>query len=123
VGDDVFLGPHMTFTNDMFPRAFNGDFKVYKTNVKKGASIGAHATIICGITIGEYSMIGAGSVVTKDVPDHALVVGNPGKIIGFVCKCGKKMKKIEETDKDVTMICSECNEQILIDVENYKKKC
>ena len=121
VEDDVFLGPHMTFTNDMFPRAFIGDFKIFKTYVKKGASIGAHATIICGITIGEYAMIGAGSVVTKDVPDHALIVGNPGKIIGFACKCGQKLQKIAETDKNVKMVCTKCNEDIFIDLNNYNK--
>jgi len=92
VEDDVFLGPSMTFTNDFYPRAFSDEWEVYKTKVEKGASIGANATIVCGITIGEYAMIGAVSVVTKDVPPHALVVGNPAKQIGFVCKCGYKLE-------------------------------
>lgn len=91
VEDEVFLGPSMTFTNDMFPRAFNTDWKVSETVVKKGASIGANATIRCGITIGEYATVGAGSVVTKDVPPYALVVGNPARQIGWVCKCGFKL--------------------------------
>ena len=91
VEDDVFLGPSMTFTNDMFPRAFSSDWSITKTLVKKGASIGANATIICGVTIGEYAMIGAGSVVTRDVPPHALVVGNPARQIGNVCKCGVRV--------------------------------
>lgn len=91
VEDDVFLGPSMTFTNDMFPRAFNDDWEISDTLVKKGASIGAHATIVCGNTIGEYAMIGSGSVVTKDVPAHALVVGNPAHQIGWVCQCGFKL--------------------------------
>lgn len=91
IEDDVFLGPSMTFTNDLFPRAFNLDWEITKTYVKNGASIGANATIVCGNTIGEYAMIGSGSVVTKDVPAHALVVGNPAKQIGWVCQCGHKL--------------------------------
>ena len=91
VEDDVFLGPSMTFTNDMFPRAFNGDFPVSDTLVEKGASIGANATIRCGITIHKYAMIGCGSTVVNDVPANALVVGNPAKQIGWVCDCGQKL--------------------------------
>ncbi len=91
VEDDVFLGPSMTFTNDFYPRAFNSDWKVTKTLVKKGASIGANCTIVCGNTIGEYAMIGSGSVVTKDVRPYALVVGNPARQIGWVCRCGHKL--------------------------------
>ena len=91
VEDDVFLGPSMTFTNDFYPRAFNSDWQITETRVKKGASIGANATIVCGNTIGEYAMIGSGSVVTKDVPAYALVAGNPAKQIGWVCKCGHKL--------------------------------
>lgn len=91
VEDDVFLGPSMTFTNDFYPRAFNSDWKITKTLVKKGASIGANATIVCGNTIGEYAMVGSGSVVTKDVPAHALVIGNPARQIGWVCECGHKL--------------------------------
>ena len=93
IEDDVFLGPSMTFTNDMYPRAFNSDWKITETLVRKGASIGANATIRCGITVGEYAMVGAGSVVTKDVPAYALVVGNPAKRIGWVCKCGTKLNE------------------------------
>lgn len=92
VEDDVFLGPSMTFTNDLYPRAFNEDWEITNTYVKKGASIGANATIVCGTIIGEYAMVGSGSVVTKDVPAHALVVGNPARQIGWVCKCGKRME-------------------------------
>ena len=90
--DEVFVGPHACFTNDKLPRATTTDgslktgedWKVTKTLVKKRASIGANATIICGITIGENSIIGAGSVVTKDVPSNSIVVGNPAKVIGKV---------------------------------------
>lgn len=91
VEDDVFLGPSMTFTNDFYPRAFNKDWKITPTYVKRGASIGANATIVCGNTIGEYAMVGSGSVVTKDVPAHALVAGNPARQIGWVCECGHKL--------------------------------
>jgi len=90
--DEVFVGPHACFTNDRLPRATTAegrlklgeDWKVSKTIVKRRASIGANATIMCGITIGENSMIGAGSVVTKDVPANSIVAGNPAKIIGKV---------------------------------------
>ena len=81
VEDDVFIGPNATFTNDLFPRSKNLDCKLSKTIIKKGASIGANATILCGITIGEKAMIGAGSVVTKDVPEGELWVGNPAHFV------------------------------------------
>ena len=91
--DDVFLGPSCVFTNVINPRSFiNRKDEFKKTLVKKGATIGANATIICGITIGEYAMIGAGAVVTKDVPDYALIVGNPGRQIGKVDKEGNTVK-------------------------------
>ena len=103
IEDDVFVGPSATFTNDMFPRAFIGDFELFETLVKKGASIGANSTIVCGITIGEYAMIGAGSVVTKDVKSYNLVVGNPGRVIGFVCICGRRLSD--------DLACSHCNKK------------
>lgn len=93
IEDDVFIGPNAIFTNDLNPRAFNKDWKITPTKVCKGASIGANATIICGVTIGDYALVGAGSVVIKNVPPHALVVGNPARIIGYVCHCGQKLDK------------------------------
>jgi UDP-2-acetamido-3-amino-2,3-dideoxy-glucuronate N-acetyltransferase len=91
--DDVFLGPSCVFTNVINPRSFISRREEFRrTLVKKGATIGANATIICGITIGEYAMIGAGAVVTKDVPDYALIVGNPGKQTGWVDKEGNTVK-------------------------------
>ena len=90
--DDVFLGPSMVFTNVINPRAFierKDEFQ--PTLIKKGATIGANATIICGHTVGQYAMIGAGTVVSKDVPDYALVYGNPARLQGWVCQCGKKL--------------------------------
>ena len=86
-----------------------------KSKVKKGASIGANSTIICGVTIGEYSMIGAGSVVTKDVPPFALVYENPAKLKGYVCYCGRKLKNIlEETKYYISYKCEYCNKIIKI---------
>lgn len=89
VGDRVFIGPHVTFTNDRYPRSWLwNQERLKKTEVKEGASIGANATILCGTVIGKYSMVGAGTVVTEDVPDHRLVTGNPGTVKGYVCVCG-----------------------------------
>lgn len=86
VEDDVFIGPNATFTNDKFPRSKNTNYKQEKTLLKKGCSIGANATILPGIVIGESAMVGAGAVVTKDVPDFALVYGNPARVMGKVDK-------------------------------------
>ncbi|WP_374612176.1 WxcM-like domain-containing protein [Sphingorhabdus sp.] len=83
LGDDVFVGPHVSFTNDIFPRSKHLPDVFQKTEVKCGASIGANATILPGVIIGKHAMIGAGSVVTRSVPDHAIVVGNPATIIGY----------------------------------------
>lgn len=91
IEDDVFLGPYCVFTNDLLPRSKAHLAQYEKTLVKKGASIGANATILCGITIGKYAMIGAGSVVTKSVPDFALVVGNPARFRYWVGKTGEKL--------------------------------
>ena len=93
--DDVFLGPSCVFTNVINPRSFiSRKEKFSPTLVKKGATIGANATIICGVTIGEYAMIGAGAVVTKDVPDYALIIGNPGKRVGRVDKEGNTIREL-----------------------------
>jgi len=92
INDDAFIGPNACFTNDYLPRAFNKDWKITVTMVERGASIGANATIVCGVTLGEYSMVGAGSVVTKDVPAYTLVAGNPAAVIGEICTCGARMK-------------------------------
>ena len=90
--DGVFCGPSMVFTNVYNPRAeIRKMDEARPTLVKKGATIGANATVICGTTLGRYSFIGAGAVVTKDVPDHALMVGNPAKNIGYMCICGEKL--------------------------------
>ncbi len=94
--DDVFCGPSMVFTNVINPRAFIARKDEYRpTVVKRGASIGANATIVCGCTVGHYAFIGAGAVVTKDVPDYALMVGVPARRSGWVCKCGEPLPKLQ----------------------------
>lgn len=96
--DYVFVGPSAVFTNDLNPRAkypkkkFPQYGKWLPTLVKEGVSIGANATILCGLTIGKWAMVGAGAVVTKDVPDYAIAVGNPAKSVGWICECGAKLE-------------------------------
>jgi len=116
IEDDVFIGPSATFTNDLYPRAFRwSDDLLVSTRVCRGASIGANATIICGITIGRYAMIGAGSVVTCDVPPHGLVIGNPARLSGFVCFCGRKLgHPVSEDERDQVYSCDECQETVHI---------
>lgn len=102
--DGVFLGPSCVFTNVINPRAFIERKAEYrKTTVKKGASIGANATIVCGHDIGRYAFVGAGAVVTKDVPDYAMVYGSPARIRGYVCRCGEKLHF--EAGKSTCSIC------------------
>lgn len=97
--DDVFVGPHATFSNDKLPRANTVEWEVIPTKIRRGASIGSNATIVCGIIIGEYAMIGAGAVVTKDVPAFALVVGHPARIIDYVSEDGTR-KHCAVVDED-----------------------
>jgi UDP-2-acetamido-3-amino-2,3-dideoxy-glucuronate N-acetyltransferase len=107
VEDDVFIGPSVVFTNVINPRSFierKTEFK--KTIVRKGATIGANATILCGIEIGSFSMIGAGAVVTKSVSDYALVTGNPARQTGWLSKSGQKL----QFDKGETAICPQTGE-------------
>lgn len=109
--DDVFLGPSMVFTNVINPRSAIVRKHEYKnTLVKKGASIGANATIVCGNNIGEYSFIGAGAVVTKEVPPYALVIGNPARQTGWVSEYGIKLK----FDEDGNAICGESGEKYIL---------
>lgn len=101
IDDGVFCGPHCVFTNDKSPRAINpdgslksdNDWELSETHIKSGASIGANAVIVCGVTVGSWAMVGAGSVVTRDVPDHGLVMGNPARLRGFVCHCGGRLRE------------------------------
>jgi len=111
IGDDVFVGPNVVFTNDMTPRVryqtTSEDWM--STEVADRASLGANSTILCGIRIGRNSLIGAGSVVTKDVPDHALVVGNPARRVGWVCDCGRRL--------DEGLDCANCGKSYVHSVD------
>ena len=116
--DDVFLGPSMVFTNVVNPRSgVNRRGQYTKTTVKKGASIGANATIVCGHDIGEYAFIGAGSVVTKHVPDYALVVGNPARQIGWMSEFGHRLN----FDENGIAICPESNEKYKLEENKVRK--
>ena len=88
LADEVFVGPSVAFTNDLYPRAGTAEWQVVPTYVDRGASIGANATIVCGVHIGEWAMIAAGAIVTADVPAYGLIVGAPGRLRGWVCRCG-----------------------------------
>jgi UDP-2-acetamido-3-amino-2,3-dideoxy-glucuronate N-acetyltransferase len=92
VEDDVFIGPSAVFTNDDRPRSGNHLNEYLKTVLKQGASIGANSTMLPNVTIGRWAMVGAGAVVTRDVPDHGLVVGSPARLKGWVCRCGKSLR-------------------------------
>lgn len=130
IEDGVFIGPHVCFTNDMRPRAINpdgslkaaDDWTLSETFIKHGAALGANATIRCGVTIGEWAMIGSGSVITKNVPAFGLAAGNPARLIGFVCPCGEKLittEKVFENSNDVSMQCPKCGFIASITLENY----
>ena len=122
IEDGVFIGPAACLTNDKFPRAINkleklkkpSEWKAGKIIIKKGASIGAGAIIITGNKIGSYAMVGAGSVVTKSIPDHALAIGNPANITGFVCKLGHGIKIISETNNFKNGYCIYCKDSYKI---------
>lgn len=129
IEDGVFIGPHVCFTNDMRPRAVNpdgslkaaDDWVLSETLVKRGAALGANSTIRCGITIGEWAMVGSGSVVTKDVPAHGLVYGNPARLHGFVCACGEITEKESQSDRSVTAKCPKCGRSIQISIQDWEK--
>ena len=115
--DDVFLGPSCVFTNVINPRSHVSRKDEYqKTLVKRGASVGANATIVCGHNVGKYAFIGAGAVVTKDVPDYALMAGNPARQIGWLCQCGEKI-----AFKDSVAQCAVCGKKFALESNNVKE--
>jgi len=104
--DDVFVGPSAVFTNDLHPRAASETWTVVPTWVRTGASVGANATIVCGVEIGAHAMVGAGAVVAADVPAHALVLGAPARVRGWVCICGHTLAR---TDEPMPPACPACD--------------
>jgi UDP-2-acetamido-3-amino-2,3-dideoxy-glucuronate N-acetyltransferase len=121
IGNNVFIGPHVCFTNDLYPRALIwNEEKLETTLVKDGASIGANSTIIAGNTIGKNALVGAGSVVTKDVPDYGLVVGNPAKLKGFICECSTKFTLKNHKDQHVILTCPNCKKELIIEETLYR---
>jgi acetyltransferase-like isoleucine patch superfamily enzyme len=127
IEDGVFVGPHVCFTNDKRPRAINadgspkgaGDWEVSEILVRQGAAIGANTTVVCGVTIGRWAMVGAGSVVARDVPDYGLAWGNPARLQGFVCPCGERLQRANGDAEIVCMVCSKCGMEIEIPAEIY----
>jgi len=116
--DDVFLGPSMVFTNVINPRSFiNRKEEFRQTLVRKGASIGANSTIICGVEIGKFALIGAGAVVTKDVPAYALIVGNPGRQVGWVSEYGHRL----EFSATGEAVCPESNQKYRLENNQVKR--
>jgi UDP-2-acetamido-3-amino-2,3-dideoxy-glucuronate N-acetyltransferase len=114
VEDDVFLGPSCVLTNVSNPRSQVNRHSLYETTVlRRGCSVGANATIVCGVTVGRYAFIGAGSVVTKDVPDYALIIGNPGRRIGWMSRHGHRL---EEPDTSGVMRCPESGHRYILEV-------
>ena len=107
IANDVFLGPSCVFTNDRYPRATGEDWEVVPTVVAQGASVGANATIVCGVRLGEWCVVGAGAVVTHDVLPHQLVLGNPARPAGWVCHCGRVVSRNSPTPP-ASFRCGRC---------------
>jgi len=116
IEDDVFIGPNATFTNDMYPRATSRDWQIVPTKLRHGCSIGANATIICGVVIGPFSMIAAGAVVSTNVPPFALMTGNPSRIVGFVCKKGHPMVQTNTMEEKLRFECPTCGQKLSFSV-------
>lgn len=128
----VFCGPCVVFTNDLYPRAINADgsiksatdWTMTETRVKYGAALGANSTIVCGITVGRWALVAAGSVVSRDVPDYGLVAGNPARLRGFVSPHGHKMKAVADPISEATEVEMECvktKERYRVDATAYRK--
>lgn len=120
--DGVFLGPGVMLLNDKLPRAVNvdgslksaADWSVSEGRVREGAAVGGGSVVLPGVTIGRFAMIGAGAVVTRDVPDHGLVYGNPARLSGYVCFCGQKLRVSETTSRDQSVTCSACGSVVVL---------
>jgi UDP-2-acetamido-3-amino-2,3-dideoxy-glucuronate N-acetyltransferase len=129
IEDGVFIGPHVCFTNDNLPRAINPDGTLKAADdwtigcilVKVGASLGANTTLLPKVTVGRWAMVGAGTVVTKDVPDYGLVVGNPAHLLGFVCPCGHRLTAGPSDGETIHSQCSGCNQTIDIPLHIWRQ--
>ena len=129
IEDGVFCGPHCVFTNDRTPRAVNpdgslktvDDWVLSTTLVRQGASIGANATVLCGVMIGRWAMVGSGSVVTRDVPDYGLVWGNPARLHGFVCPCGERLTAYKIEGDQMLARCLPSQHQVGIERSLWEK--
>ena len=129
IEDGVFVGPHVCFTNDMRPRAINldgslkaaDDWVLSLTRIKRGAALGANSTIVCGSTIGEWAMIGSGSVVSRDIPDYGLAWGNPARLHGFVCPCGARLEEKKRIENAVLVECTQCHREVEIPLSDWEQ--
>lgn len=120
--DDVFLGPSMVFTNVVNPRSHVSRKHEYRqTTVRRGASVGANATIVCGYTLGEYCFVAAGAVVTRNVPDYALVAGVPARVIGWMCQCGERLDLPARPAADTSVGCSACGTAYRADADGVTR--
>ena len=115
--DHVFVGPHSTFTNDFRPRAFTKDWAVIPTLLRRGCSVGANATVMCGITLGEYCMISAGAVITVDTRPYGLYIGNPARLKGFVSRNGFEMESVEAKSNHLLFRCTKTKERLRVTFE------
>lgn len=120
--DDVFLGPHSSFTNDIRPRAFSEDWQIIPTLLKRGSSVGANATILCGITLGEFSMISAGAVVVENTLAHGLYLGNPARLKGFVGKKGFDLGTVYHRDGDIFFHSPDTGETLRVSISLIEEK-
>ena len=129
IEDGVFIGPHVCFTNDNLPRAINpdgtlkavDDWEIGHILVKYGATLGANATLLPKVSVGRWAMVGAGAVVTKDVPDYGLVVGNPAHLIGFVCPCGHRLEVGQIEGNIIHATCSDCGTGVDIPLPTWRQ--
>ena len=130
IEDGVMVGPHVCFTNDMHPRAINPDgslksgedWEITPTLIREGVGLGANSTILCGTTVGRWALVGAGSMVTRDVPDYGLVYGNPARLYGFVCPHGGKLEKVSDEGDTVLAKSTDCEEIIRISKSTWEKQ-
>jgi len=129
IEDGVFIGPHVCFTNDNLPRAINPDGTLKSADdwvlgrilIRRGAALGANSTILPKVVIGEWAMVGSGSVVSKDVPAYGLVYGNPARLHGFVCPCGQRLEAAGQDPETVHAHCPECGTQIEIPLQTWRQ--